>query len=76
MNDVSPPAATLNHAAAPLCPPTPAVAPAEVNPAGPVTVAVPGKTPAVATNKSPATAADPNGTDTDTADPDNVASAC
>ena len=76
MNDVSPPAATLNHAAAPLCPPTPAEAPNEVKPAGAVAVAVPGKTPAVATNRSPATAADPKDTDTDDTEPTNVASAC
>ena len=38
MNVVSPPAATLNQAAPPLCPAGPGVDPAEVNPAGPVAV--------------------------------------
>jgi hypothetical protein len=74
VNDVSPPAATLNHAAAPECPDIPAADPAELNPAGPDTVDVPGYTPAVATSKSPACAADPNDTDTEVAEPDNVAS--
>ena len=76
MNDVSPPAATLNHAAAPLCPPTPAIDPAEANPAGPDADTVPGKTPPVATNKSPACAAEPNTTDTDPTEPANVAVPC